>query len=146
MSPEHYHAKTVGALIVGGGAGTDNSAKSPFLPKAIGLLGARLRHLLAQRVRNSKDWLNDYGATMSKQRFSVTMTVSVEAETPQEAAEAASAELTKSPPTKFDVVDESGSTFHVIREHPQRSVDTIESEVVQYPEFMENDAPPGAGG
>jgi hypothetical protein len=83
---------------------------------------------------------------MSKQRFSVTMTVSVEAETPQEAAEAASAELTKSPPTKFDVVDESGSTFHVIREHPHRSVDTIESEVVQYPEFMENDAPPGAGG
>jgi len=83
---------------------------------------------------------------MSKQRFSVTMTVSVEAETRQEAAEAASAELTKSPPTKFDVVDESGSTFHVIREHPHRSVDTIESEVVQYPEFMENDAPPGAGG
>ncbi|MDM9626281.1 XRE family transcriptional regulator [Rhizobium sp. S152] len=28
----------------------------------------------------------------------------------------------------------------------ERSVDTIVSEVVQYPEFMENDAPPGAGG
>jgi hypothetical protein len=34
----------------------------------------------------------------------------------------------------------------VTRQHPKRSVDTIESEVVQYPEFMENDAPPGAGG
>lgn len=29
---------------------------------------------------------------------------------------------------------------------PERSVDTIVNEVVQYPEFMENDAPPGAGG
>ncbi len=28
----------------------------------------------------------------------------------------------------------------------QRSVDTIEKEVVQYPEFLNNDAPPGAGG
>jgi hypothetical protein len=27
-----------------------------------------------------------------------------------------------------------------------KSVDVIESEVVQYPEFMHNDAPPGAGG
>ncbi len=83
---------------------------------------------------------------MLKQTFLVTTTVSVEAESPQAAAEVASFELTKSPPTKFDVVDASGSTFHVAREHPQRSVDTIESEVVQYPEFMENDAPPGAGG
>ena len=29
---------------------------------------------------------------------------------------------------------------------PVKSIDTIESEVVQYPEFMNNDAPPGAGG
>ncbi|MDM9627689.1 XRE family transcriptional regulator [Rhizobium sp. S152] len=28
----------------------------------------------------------------------------------------------------------------------QKSFDTEESEVVQYPEFMRNDAPPGAGG
>jgi hypothetical protein len=27
-----------------------------------------------------------------------------------------------------------------------KSIDTIENEVVQYPEFMKNDAPPGAGG
>ena len=27
-----------------------------------------------------------------------------------------------------------------------RSFDTVEAEVVQYPEFMKNDAPPGAGG
>ncbi|WP_156390458.1 helix-turn-helix domain-containing protein [Rhizobium sp. Root1203] len=27
-----------------------------------------------------------------------------------------------------------------------RSFDTIEQEVVQYPEYLENDAPPGAGG
>jgi hypothetical protein len=27
-----------------------------------------------------------------------------------------------------------------------RSFDTIETEVVQYPEYLENDAPPGAGG
>jgi hypothetical protein len=27
-----------------------------------------------------------------------------------------------------------------------RSFDTIEKEVVQYPEYLENDAPPGAGG
>jgi hypothetical protein len=95
---------------------------------------------------NGKDRSNEYGAMMSKQSFLVTITVSVEAESPQEAAQVASAELTKSPPTKFDVEDESGSTFHVTRQHPKRSVDTIESEVVQYPEFMENDAPPGAGG
>lgn len=28
----------------------------------------------------------------------------------------------------------------------ERSIDTIVHQVVQYPEFMENDAPPGAGG
>lgn len=28
----------------------------------------------------------------------------------------------------------------------QKSFDTIETEVVQYPEFLKNDAPPGAGG
>lgn len=27
-----------------------------------------------------------------------------------------------------------------------RAIGTIESEVVQYPEFLDNDAPPGAGG
>ena len=27
-----------------------------------------------------------------------------------------------------------------------KSFDTVETEVVQYPEFMKNDAPPGAGG
>lgn len=29
---------------------------------------------------------------------------------------------------------------------PLKSFDTIESEVIQYPEYLENDAPPGAGG
>lgn len=33
-----------------------------------------------------------------------------------------------------------------LAEPSERSVDTIVREVVQYPEFMENDAPPGAGG
>lgn len=83
---------------------------------------------------------------MQKQRFTVSTSVTVDAETPQAAAEQASELFSKSPPQRFDVVDESGSTFHVSHDHPQRSVDTIESEVVQYPEFMENDAPPGAGG
>jgi len=83
---------------------------------------------------------------MQKQRFTVSTSVTVDAETPQAAAQQASELLSKSPPERFDVVDASGSTFHVTHEHPQRSVDTIENEVVQYPEFMENDAPPGAGG
>lgn len=83
---------------------------------------------------------------MQKQRFTVSTSVTVDAETPHAAAQQALELFSKSPPERFDVVDESGSTFHVTRDHPQRSVDTIENEVVQYPEFMDNDAPPGAGG
>ncbi len=83
---------------------------------------------------------------MRKQRFRVSTSVTVDAETPQAAAQRALELFSKSPPERFDVLDESGSTFHITRDHPQRSVDTIEKEVVQYPEFMENDAPPGAGG
>ncbi|MFK0335503.1 hypothetical protein ACIQUB_30795 [Rhizobium sp. NPDC090275] len=83
---------------------------------------------------------------MQKQKYTVSTSVTVVAETPQAAAQQASELFSKSPPERFDVMDESGSTFHVANDHPQRSIDTIESEVVQYPEFMENDAPPGAGG
>jgi hypothetical protein len=47
------------------------------------------------------------------QRFTVTSTASVEAATPQEAAEKMLTQLGKSRSSRFDVVDESGSTFHV---------------------------------
>jgi len=50
---------------------------------------------------------------MVNQRFSVTSTALVEAATPQEAAEKMLAQIGKTRSARFDVLDESGSTFHV---------------------------------
>lgn len=40
---------------------------------------------------------------------------------------------------------DGGPGVRLARQTP-KSFDTIEKEVVQYPEYLENDAPPGAGG
>lgn len=40
---------------------------------------------------------------------------------------------------------DGGPGIRLARQSP-KSFDTIEKEVVQYPEYLENDAPPGAGG
>ncbi len=52
--------------------------------------------------------------------FAVTTIASVEAATPQEAAEKMLAQLGKARSARFDVVDESGSTFHVTVQLPKK--------------------------
>ncbi|WP_155947911.1 hypothetical protein [Rhizobium sp. 2MFCol3.1] len=64
---------------------------------------------------------------MINQRYAVTSTASVEAATPQEAAEKMLDQLGKARSVRFDVVDESGSTFHVTVHSSERSHSQIQT-------------------
>ncbi|MFK0335450.1 hypothetical protein ACIQUB_30515 [Rhizobium sp. NPDC090275] len=64
---------------------------------------------------------------MINQRYAVTSTASVEAATPQEAAEKMLDQLGKARSVRFDVVDESGSTFHVTVHSSEQSHSQIQT-------------------